>query len=101
MTRIVVSAGGLWIVSGPGTEDTNFRVCALQDPEADELLGSIDQQRRMASWHLVEEGHVYSAGERQLLYSGSCQGAVLSLPSLKPSLERRSVPTLGWHETES
>jgi len=35
----------------------------LQDPEADRLLSGMDQQRRMASWHLVTDGgRVYSAG---------------------------------------
>ena len=36
---------------------------ALQDPEADELLGGMDEERKMASWHLVTvDGRVYSAG---------------------------------------
>jgi predicted DCC family thiol-disulfide oxidoreductase YuxK len=40
-----------------------LRPVALQDPEADLLLGAMDPERRMASWHLVTpEGRVYSAG---------------------------------------
>ena len=40
-----------------------LRPVALQDPEADELLGDMDEEQRMASWHLVEaDGRVYSAG---------------------------------------
>jgi predicted DCC family thiol-disulfide oxidoreductase YuxK len=41
-----------------------LRPVALQDPEADELLRGMDEQRKMASWHLVTaDGRVYSAGE--------------------------------------
>ena len=40
-----------------------IRALALQAPEADELLGPMDHDRKMASWHLVNEnGTVYSAG---------------------------------------
>jgi predicted DCC family thiol-disulfide oxidoreductase YuxK len=40
-----------------------LRPVALQDPEADQLLGGMDEERKMASWHLVTaDGHVYSAG---------------------------------------
>jgi predicted DCC family thiol-disulfide oxidoreductase YuxK len=40
-----------------------LRPVALQDPEADELLGGMDEGRKLASWHLVgEDGSVYSAG---------------------------------------
>jgi predicted DCC family thiol-disulfide oxidoreductase YuxK len=40
-----------------------LRPVALQDPEADELLGGMDEERKMASWHLVApDGTVYSAG---------------------------------------
>lgn len=36
---------------------------ALQDPEADTLLGDMEEPARMASWHLVTaDGRVYSAG---------------------------------------
>jgi predicted DCC family thiol-disulfide oxidoreductase YuxK len=43
--------------------DGRLRPVALQDPEADELLGGMDEKRKMASWHLVtEDGRVYSAG---------------------------------------
>jgi predicted DCC family thiol-disulfide oxidoreductase YuxK len=40
-----------------------LRYVALQDDEAERLLGEMSQERRVASWHLVtEDGHRYSAG---------------------------------------
>jgi predicted DCC family thiol-disulfide oxidoreductase YuxK len=40
-----------------------LRPVALQEPEADLLLGGMDEERKMASWHLVgEDGRVHSAG---------------------------------------
>jgi predicted DCC family thiol-disulfide oxidoreductase YuxK len=40
-----------------------LRPVALQDPEADALLGGMREEERMASWHLVAaDGTVYSAG---------------------------------------
>ncbi|HEY1833983.1 MAG TPA: DCC1-like thiol-disulfide oxidoreductase family protein [Solirubrobacteraceae bacterium] len=40
-----------------------LRPVALQDEEAERLLGEMSQERRMASWHLVtEDGQRYSAG---------------------------------------
>jgi predicted DCC family thiol-disulfide oxidoreductase YuxK len=40
-----------------------LRPVALQDPEADRLLGGMDPDRKMASWHLVtRDGRVLSAG---------------------------------------
>ena len=40
-----------------------LRPVALQDPEADELLGDMDEERKLASWHLVAaDGTVHSAG---------------------------------------
>jgi predicted DCC family thiol-disulfide oxidoreductase YuxK len=40
-----------------------LRPVALQDPEANALLGGMDEERKMASWHLVDEaGRVHSAG---------------------------------------
>ena len=39
------------------------RPVALQDPEADTLLGDMEEPARMGSWHLVTaDGRVYSAG---------------------------------------
>jgi alpha-1,6-mannosyltransferase len=41
----------------------SLRAVAAQDPEADALLGGMDAERKMASWHLVTpDGRVYSAG---------------------------------------
>jgi predicted DCC family thiol-disulfide oxidoreductase YuxK len=40
-----------------------LRPVALQDPEADSLLAGIDEETRMASWHLVDDqGSVISGG---------------------------------------
>lgn len=40
-----------------------LRPVALQDPEADRLLGEMDDERKMASWHLVTpDGEVRSGG---------------------------------------
>ena len=36
---------------------------ALQDPRAEALLTGMDEEERMRSWHLVEDGRVRSAGE--------------------------------------
>ena len=35
----------------------------FQDPEGDALLGDMDPERKVSSWHLVTEGRLYSAGE--------------------------------------
>jgi predicted DCC family thiol-disulfide oxidoreductase YuxK len=40
-----------------------LRPVALQDPEADALLGGMREEEKMASWHLVTaDGAVHSAG---------------------------------------
>jgi predicted DCC family thiol-disulfide oxidoreductase YuxK len=40
-----------------------LRAVALQDPRAEELLGGMGEEERMASWHLVgPDGEVRSAG---------------------------------------
>jgi predicted DCC family thiol-disulfide oxidoreductase YuxK len=40
-----------------------LRPLALQDPEADRLLGRMDADVKMGSWHLVTaDGRVYSGG---------------------------------------
>jgi predicted DCC family thiol-disulfide oxidoreductase YuxK len=40
-----------------------LRPVALQDPEADRLLGEMAEERKMASWHLVTpDGEVRSGG---------------------------------------
>jgi predicted DCC family thiol-disulfide oxidoreductase YuxK len=40
-----------------------LRPIALQDPRADELLRGMDEDTKMASWHLVtRDGQVLSAG---------------------------------------
>ena len=41
----------------------HLRAVALQEPEADALLASMEPERKMASWHLVNaDGEVHSAG---------------------------------------
>jgi len=41
-----------------------LRPVALQDPEAERLLADMDEEERMASWHLVtQDGQVRSGGE--------------------------------------
>src|SRR5437879_10421332 len=41
-----------------------IRPVPLQAPEADRLLAGMDEERKMASWHLVTaDGRVYSAGD--------------------------------------
>ncbi len=41
-----------------------LRAVALQDPQADRLLGRMEAERRMASWHLVTPGGPVSSGGR-------------------------------------
>ena len=42
----------------------HLRPVALQAPEADDLLGGMDEESKLASWHLVTaDGRVHSAGE--------------------------------------
>ena len=41
----------------------NLRPVALQEPRADELLGDLSRDQRMASWHLVSpDGRRWSGG---------------------------------------
>jgi predicted DCC family thiol-disulfide oxidoreductase YuxK len=39
-----------------------LRPVALQDSEAERLLAGLPEEERMASWHLVLDGRVHSAG---------------------------------------
>jgi len=39
-----------------------LRPAPLQGPEAERLLPGLSQEARMASWHLVLDGQVYSGG---------------------------------------
>ena len=39
-----------------------LRPAALQSPQADRLLPGLDDETKMASWHLVIDGKVYSGG---------------------------------------
>ena len=66
---------------------------ALQDPRADELLGPMDEEKKMGSWHLVTpDGRVHSAGAGfpelfRRLPGGSPLG---SLSSRLPGLSERA-----------
>jgi predicted DCC family thiol-disulfide oxidoreductase YuxK len=42
--------------------DRCLRAVPLRSVEADELLPDMDLERKMASWHLVTRGEVYSGG---------------------------------------
>jgi predicted DCC family thiol-disulfide oxidoreductase YuxK len=61
-----------------------LRPVALQEPEADRLLGVMDEDVKMSSWHLVTpDGRVYSAGAAapalfRLLPGGRPLAALLS-----------------------
>jgi predicted DCC family thiol-disulfide oxidoreductase YuxK len=60
------------------------RPMELQDPEADSLLGGMEEDVKMGSWHLVmPDGRVYSAGAAaapllRLLPGGKPLAAVLA-----------------------
>jgi predicted DCC family thiol-disulfide oxidoreductase YuxK len=41
-----------------------LRPVALQSPEADVLLGGMDRERKMASWHAVDESGAVTSGGR-------------------------------------
>jgi predicted DCC family thiol-disulfide oxidoreductase YuxK len=54
-----------WLVAGILAWDRRRRLrpVALQAPEADSLLGGMDEEAKMASWHLVgRDGSITSAG---------------------------------------
>ena len=70
-----------------------LRPIALQDSEADVLLGGMGRERKMASWHLVTpDGQVYSAGSAlphllRLLPAGRLPAAVAgAFPGLSERL---------------
>ncbi|HLM10053.1 MAG TPA: DUF393 domain-containing protein [Thermoleophilaceae bacterium] len=89
-----------------------LRPVALQDPEADVLLGAMSAEERMASWHLVAaDGRVHSGGDAfpallRLLPGGSpfarvlasfpqaCDVAYRAVAARRSSLERL-VPAAG------
>jgi predicted DCC family thiol-disulfide oxidoreductase YuxK len=70
-----------------------LRTVALQAPEADELLGPMDDEVKMRSWHLVTpSGERYSGGDvaaplMRLLPAGA---PVARLAVLSPELTRRA-----------
>ena len=79
-----------------------LRPVALQDPEADSLLDGMDEERKMASWHLVAaDGRVYSAGAAfppllRLLPGGRPLGAVVAaFPGLAERAYRHVARTRG------
>jgi predicted DCC family thiol-disulfide oxidoreductase YuxK len=72
-----------------------LRPVALQDPEAEALLPGLDDETKMASWHLVTpEGRVYSAAAAapvllRLLPGGRGPAALLAA---FPRLTNRAYP---------
>ena len=82
-----------------------LRPVALQDAEADRLLGGMDKRQKMRSWHLVTpDGKVYSSGAAvaplmQLLPGGTPFAALASaFPRSTESVYRwvaRNRGTLG------
>jgi predicted DCC family thiol-disulfide oxidoreductase YuxK len=61
------------------------RSMELQDPEADSLLGGMDEETKMSSWHLLmPDGRLYSAGAAappllRLLRGGKPLAALLAV----------------------
>jgi predicted DCC family thiol-disulfide oxidoreductase YuxK len=54
-----------WSVDKVLAWDRNHRLTSmeLQDPQADSLLGAMDEEVKMGSWHFVApDGRLYSAG---------------------------------------
>jgi predicted DCC family thiol-disulfide oxidoreductase YuxK len=79
-----------------------LRPVALQDPEADALLGAMTEERKLASWHLVAaDGTVHSAGAAfppllRLLPGGRPLAAVASaFPGLTERAYRHVARTRG------
>jgi predicted DCC family thiol-disulfide oxidoreductase YuxK len=79
-----------------------LRPVALQDPEADRLLAGMDEEERMASWHLVTpDGEVRSAGAAfepllRLLPGG---GPLAALAERAPHLVERGYRWVADHRT--
>jgi predicted DCC family thiol-disulfide oxidoreductase YuxK len=68
------------------------RPLALQNPEADELLADLDEDRRLASWHLVTaDGRVYSGGDAVAPLADLLPGGapVATLARVFPATTRR------------
>jgi predicted DCC family thiol-disulfide oxidoreductase YuxK len=80
-----------------------LRPVALQDPEADGLLGGMPDDRKLASWHLVApDGSVRSGGEAvapllRLLPGG---GAPAWMVDRIPKLTDRSYRWVAANRTE-
>jgi predicted DCC family thiol-disulfide oxidoreductase YuxK len=77
-----------------------LRPVALQDPEADELLRGMPEERKMATWHLVTaDGEVYSGGDAvpellRLLPGGT---PLASLAAAAPGLTDRAYELVSRH----
>jgi predicted DCC family thiol-disulfide oxidoreductase YuxK len=79
-----------------------LRPVPLQDPEADALLGAMDEKTRMASWHLVEpDGSVTSAGTAAgpLLRRLPGGGPLASLAERFPRATARAYRWVSEHRT--
>ncbi len=80
-----------------------LRPVALQDPEADSLLAEMDEQRRMASWHLVgRDRRVHSGGDALApllsLLPGGRPGAAIARRA--PGVVRRSYDALASRRSQ-
>jgi len=73
-----------------------LRPLPLQDPEADRLLGGMESERKLASWHLVaEDGSVVSAGRALAPLFGLLPGG-RPLAALASALGPLTEPGYGW-----
>jgi predicted DCC family thiol-disulfide oxidoreductase YuxK len=94
----------LWCLHKVLAADRHHRLrpVALQDPEADALLGGMDEERKMDSWHLVTpDGSVYSAGAAtgpllRLLPRG---GVPARIPERFPGATERVYRWLAGHRS--
>jgi predicted DCC family thiol-disulfide oxidoreductase YuxK len=76
-----------------------LRAAPLQGTEAEALLPGMDPERRMASWHLVMDGRVYSGGEAvptltRLLPAGA---PIAALAEVSPSLTDKAYRFVAAH----
>lgn len=79
-----------------------LRPVALQDPEAETLLAGMTPQARMASWHLVIDGKVWSGGRAMAPLAAMLPGGGLiaagarTWPGLVERLYRTVATNRDW-----
>ncbi len=79
------------------------RPLPLRDPQAEELLSGMDEEHRMASWHLVTpDGRVYSGGDAVPQLAGLLPAGapVAGLARTFPSTTRRLYRWVANHREE-